>query len=62
MDFYLCKSNTTLGVERPTCPAKDIEGAMPEAIVAEGDDKIDAESKQTVETLFSSFTLKLFLE
>ena len=45
----LCKSNTALGVERPTCPAKDIEGAMPEAIVAKGDDEIDAESEQTVE-------------
>jgi len=41
---HLCKSNTALGVERPTCPAKYIEGAMPEAIVAKGDDEIDAES------------------
>ena len=50
----LCKSNTALGVERSTCPAKYIKGAMPESIVAKGDDKIDAESEQTVETLFSS--------
>ena len=27
---------------------------MPEAIVAKGDDEIDAESEQTVETFFSS--------
>ena len=51
---YLCKSNAALRVERPTCPAKYIEGAMPEAIVAKGDDEIDAESEQTVETFFSS--------
>ena len=49
---HLCKSNAALRVERPTCPAKDIEGAMPEAIVAKGDDEIDAESEQTVETFF----------
>ena len=46
---YLCKSNAALRIERPTCPAKYIEGAMPEAIVAKGDNEIDAESEQTVE-------------
>ena len=44
----LCKSNTTLGVEGPSCPTKYVEGAMPEAIVAKGDDKVDAESEQKV--------------
>ena len=50
MDFYLCKSNTTLGVERPTRPAKYVKGAMPEAVVAKGDQKVDAESEQKVST------------
>ena len=46
--FYLCKSNTTLGVERPTRPAKYVKGAMPEAVVAKGDDKVDEDSEKKV--------------
>ena len=46
---HLCKSNMTLGVERARSPAKYVEGAMPEAIIAKGDDKVDAESEQKVE-------------
>ena len=48
MDFYLCKSNTALRVEWTTCPAKYVKGAMPEAVVAKGDQKVDAESEQKV--------------
>ena len=46
--FYLCKSDTALGVEGATCPAKYVKGAMPEAVVAKGDQKVDAESEQKV--------------
>ena len=46
---HLCKSNTALGIEGATWPAKYVEGAMPEAIVAKGDDKVDAEPEQKVE-------------
>ena len=46
---HLCKSNTTLGVERARSPAKHVEGAMPEAIIAKSDNKVDAESEQKVE-------------
>ena len=48
--MYLCKSNMTLGVEWPTCPTKYVEGAMPEAVVAKGDNKVDAESEKKVGT------------
>ena len=48
MDFYLCKSNTALRVEWTTCPAKYVKGAMPEAVVAKGDDKVDEDSEKKV--------------